>query len=190
MPNPNQETITATLWPATMRPWSKICAVLDCAREERIFDLIERSHLDKCCLYAGRLPYVVQRAAPHLVVLEREDRFTRQLLEDGWGNNWGTFFRTDASMLDVRRHLRTLFRVKDETGRILIFRWYDPRVLRAYLPTCLPDELRTFFGPIDRFYCEGAEPGSLMQFGFDGNDFLQRTHDLSTSDRSALRALE
>src|SRR4051812_8863957 len=73
MPNPNLESILQTLWPANMHPWSKICVVLDCARDERIFDRIERCHLDKCCLYAGRLPWVVQRAAPHLVVLERDD---------------------------------------------------------------------------------------------------------------------
>jgi hypothetical protein len=190
MPNPHHETIMTTLWPANMRPWSKICAVLDCARDERIYDLIERCHLDKCCLYAGRLPMVVQRAAPHLVVLDREDRFTRQLVEEGWGNNWGSFFRTEASMLDVRRHLRTLFRVKDETGRILIFRWYDPRVLRAYLPTCLPNELHTFFGPIERFYCEGEQSGSMMQFGFDGQDFLHRLYDLSSRDRALKQSLE
>jgi hypothetical protein len=190
MPNPHQDTIMSTLWPATMRPWSKICAVLDCARDERLFDLIERCPLDKCCLYAGRLPWVVQRAAPHLVVLDREERFTRQLIEEGWGNSWGSFFRTDASIPDVRKHLRTLFRVKDETGRILIFRWYDPRVLRAYLPTCLPGELHTFFGPIDRFYCEGEQPSNLLQFGFDGHDFIQRIHDFSASDRGLLRALE
>jgi hypothetical protein len=93
-------------------------------------------------------------------------------------------------MIEVRRHLRTLFRVKDETGRILIFRWYDPRVLRAYLPTCLPAELHTFFGPIERFYCEGEDPGSLLQFGFDGQDFIHRIHDLSAPDRTAARALD
>jgi hypothetical protein len=190
MPNPHLETVLRMLWPATMRPWSKICAVLDCARDERIFDRIERCHLDKCCLYAGRLPWAVQRAAPHLVVLDRDDRFTRQLLEEGWGDCWGSFFRTEASMLDVRKHLRTLFRVKDETGRVLIFRWYDPRVLRAYLPTCLPAELHTFFGPIERFYCEGEDPANLLQFGFDGSDFIQRVHDLSVPDRAALQPPE
>jgi hypothetical protein len=190
MPNQFQDAITATLFPPIMKPWSKVCAVLDCARDERIFDLIERFALDKSCLYAGRLPWAVQRAAPHLVVLDREDRFTRQLLEQGWGDSWGIFFRTDIPVLDVRKHLRTLFRVKDESGRILIFRWYDPRVLRAYLPTCLPAELRTFFGPIDRFYCEGQAPDTLLQFGFDGRDFLHRAHDLTAPDRSLLQSPE
>jgi hypothetical protein len=30
----------------------------------------------------------------------------------------------------------------------LLFRYYDPRVLRVYLPSCRPSELETVFGPV------------------------------------------
>jgi len=46
----------------------------------------------------------------------------------------------------------------------LIFRYYDPRVLRAYLPTCSPAELNTFFGPVTAFITEGENPGEILEF--------------------------
>ena len=53
------------------------------------------------------------------------------------------------------RHFRQFLRVRDEAGREFFFRFYDPRVLRVYLPTCNSEELRTFFGPVELFSMEG-----------------------------------
>jgi len=186
MSNPQQEDIRTALWPARAPRWSKICAVVDCARDERIFTAVEASRLDKCCLYAGRLPWVLVRAAPHLVVLEAEDRFTRLLIDEGWGNSWGVYFRTEVPMMEVRRHLRTFLRVKDERGRILIFRWYDPRVLRRYLPTCTAYELEAVFGPIERFYCESEDGGALFEYEMEDGRLRERVHELPA--RTAARA--
>ena len=160
------QRILDTLWPPSAPLWHKVCAVLDGARDPRIFGAVETCRLDKCCLYAGQIPWALQRVAPYLVVLELEDRFTRFLIEEGWGNSWGIFLRTEAGMLQVRRHLRTLLRVKDEAGRKFLFRWYDPRVLRVYLPTCLPGELESFFGPVESFALEGEDAGTLLDYGF------------------------
>ena len=185
MPNPYRDRILEALWPARTSPWSKLCVVLDCARDERIFAAVERSHLPKSCLYAGRIPWVLQRAAPHLVVLEQNDPFTRYVLEEGWGNAWGIYFRTDVPMVDVRHHLRKILRVQDEDGRKLIFRWYDPRVLRMYLPTCHTDELRTVFGPIEGFYCEAQESSMLLHYQFDEAKLISREVDLGSGQGSA-----
>lgn len=185
MPNPYRDRIFETLWPARAPRWSKICAVLDCARDEQIFTAVERCHLDKSCLYAGRIPWVLQRAAPHLVVLEPGDPFTQYLLDEGWGNSWGVFLRTELPMLEVRRHLRSLLRVRDESGKYFIFRWYDPRVLRVYLPTCLIAELRTVFGPVETFYCEGDLPSRIMEYSFDGMELTVRKHVVAGDEAMA-----
>jgi hypothetical protein len=39
----------------------------------------------------------------------------------------------------MARRRRRFLRVKDEDG--LVFRFYDPRVMRVYLPTCAAGEL-------------------------------------------------
>jgi hypothetical protein len=102
--------------------------------------------------------------APYLIQLEREDRFSRFLIETGWGRSWATFVRTETGIKQLRRHLREFLRVCDESGRRLIFRYYDPRVLRVYLPTCRPAELDTFFGPVSAFITEGEYPGEILEF--------------------------
>jgi hypothetical protein len=53
--------------------------------------------------------------------------------------------------------LRTLLRVRDEAGRTLLFRFYDPRVLRAYLPTCTATEWQSVFGPVHQLICSADE---------------------------------
>jgi len=173
------------LWPGRTPQWSKLCAVLDGARDDRIFPAVERSRVDKCCLYAGRIPWILQRAAPHLVVLDPADPLTNFLLDDGWGKSWGIYFRTEAPMMQVRRHLRTLLRVKDESGRILIFRWYDPRVFRRYLPTCNSTELATVFGPIQTFYCEAEDPSRLLQFRRSGDHLEHLSRTLGSNSNNA-----
>jgi hypothetical protein len=178
MPNPHFHAILDRLWPPGFRRWVKVCAVLDAARDERIFPAVEASMLDKSCLYAGRLPMAVQEVAPYLVVLEREDKLTEFLLEEGWGQSWGIYLRTEIPLPTLRRHFRGLLKVKDQQGRHLIFRWYDPRVLRVFLPTCLPDELRTVFGPVENFYMEGQDPSTLLEYRSESGMLRESITDL------------
>ena len=63
----------------------------------------------------------------------------------------------------MRKHRRFLL-VKAEDGEELYFRSYDPRVLRVFVPTCTPEEARTFFGPIRAFLVEANEPETLLTF--------------------------
>jgi hypothetical protein len=151
---------------------------LDCARDERIYYALRNSRLDYLCLYSGPLPRELEVTAPYLVEVAPTSTFTPTLIEMGWGNSWGVFLRIKDS-LNLRHHLRGFLRVRDESGRILIFRYYDPRVLRAYLPTCRPDELRTVFGPIASYLVEGEDDTRLIEFEFDGKRLLERQIDLT-----------
>ena len=165
---PSRETLTSLLWspgsPSSLKTW----AILDCARDERIFATINPSYQEKCCLFAGELSPELRKNAPHLVELDATDRLTRYLLDHGWGNAWGVFVRSSVSMETLRRHFKTFLRVTDTRGRRLLFRFFDPRVLRVYLPTCLPAELKTMFGPVDAFLLEGEETNQLIEFRLSG----------------------
>jgi hypothetical protein len=158
------EPILDSLWPANLPTRVSVCAMIDAARDRRIYDRVYQCSLEKSCLFAGTLPPEVEVAAPYLVRLERDDLFTRYLIEHGWGRSWGTFLRADRSFEQIRRHLRQILRVRDDSGRILLFRYYDPRVLRVYLPTCNREELATVFGDLDAFLMEDVSPDTLLQF--------------------------
>ncbi|MGH9668443.1 MAG: DUF4123 domain-containing protein, partial [Bryobacteraceae bacterium] len=166
------EAIERVLWPRGSG--RDVWAILDGARDRRIsFDLLN-SYQTYTCLYSGDLAPDLERTAPYLVQLECDDRYTRNLLRNAWGKNWGVFLKSDASINQLRRHLRTFLVVRGPTGKRLVFRYYDPRVLRVYLPTCVQDELRTVFGPIASFWTESPGAGSLLQFEFDRRNLSQR----------------
>lgn len=148
--------------------------LLDAAREPGIPSLIRRSHLDHRCLLRGRLPPVLAAVAPYLVSLSPRPAFTRTVLERGWGESWGIFVRSQAILPELARHFRQLLLVQNELGRELFFRFYDPRVLRPYLPTCTPAELRTVFGPVDVFALEGGEEDTLLELSLVRGKLVQR----------------
>jgi len=77
-------------------------------------------------------------------------------------------------MEELRRHFRGFLRVRDEAGRRLIFRYYDPRVLRPYLSTCWPKELDTVFGPVDCYLTEGEDAREVMEFRRQGDLLVSR----------------
>src|SRR5690349_4435064 len=112
MAAPPIESILDALWPPGRSSRRSIFVILDSARDERIYGIVDGTRLQKECLYSGDLPWQMQMTAPYLVQLERDDRFTRNILTNGWGNSWGCFLRSDTSIKLLRRHLRQFLRVR------------------------------------------------------------------------------
>ena len=166
------------LWPRgfTRDVWM----IVDAARDTRIYPMLIASYMEYSCLYSGRLAPAVERVAPYLVQLEFENSYTRRLLENAWGNSWGIILKCDSSVQKLRRHLRQFLMVRDPRGQQVLFRYYDPRVLRVYLPTCLEDELQSMFGPIDCFWVEGTASENILELRLDGGKLVQRTLSLAT----------
>jgi hypothetical protein len=163
------DELQARLWPHGDRPEDdQVHAIVDGARDPRIFELLLRTGLEYTCLFAGRLGPALRAAAPYLVHLAPNVNFTREFFAQGWGNSWGvlTVAPADVTLPLLRRHLRSLLRVQDDAGRRLLFRFYDPRVLRVYLPTCTRDETRRVFGPIHAFVIESGGPGSPARWHY------------------------
>lgn len=167
------DRLIETLWPTGAQSGYSTWAILDSARDERIYPALRLSRLEYISLYSGKLPDALQRAAPYLVELAAGYSFTRPLLDMGWGNSWGVFLRIKDAR-NLRHHLRGFLRVQDEAGRTLVFRYYDPRVLRVYLPTCQKGELATVFGPISSFLVESEGGEGLIEFSFDGQRLRER----------------
>jgi hypothetical protein len=178
MANPYVSNIKERLWPRGSG--REVWMIVDGARDRRIFGALLDSYLTYECLYHGDIAPELEVVAPYLVQLEYDDRYSQQLIERAWGNSWGIFLKSGASITTLRRHLRRLLSVRGPKGEILLFRYYDPRVLRVYLPTCRPDELETVFGPIDRFWLEDDSPETILEFRVD-RDKLLRTEFPATA---------
>jgi hypothetical protein len=133
--------------------------ILDGAQNET---LVGALHADGAppwrCLFTGELEPDMAVVAPYLVQLEFSSAFTRRLLAEGWGQNWGVFVTSETALPALWRHLRAQVTVYGPNLDPLFFRFYDPRVLRSYLPTCSPKQLADFFGPVDFFIAEDEAP--------------------------------
>lgn len=159
----DRQAILQALWPQGDRSRLGVWAILDCARDPKIYLALLESGLEFRCLYSGALPRALEMVAPHLVELSPTSRLTARWLAEGWGRAWGVLLKIDDPS-NLRHHLRKFLKVRSDTGQRLLFRYYDPRVLRAYLPTCSREELQQLFGPINSFLTEGVAADALLEF--------------------------
>ena len=141
-----------------------VYVILDGASAEGLVRQLYQLAPEWNCLYSGDLAPDMAEVAPYLVRLEPDHPFTDWVLEKGWGEHWGIFALTDADIRPLRRHCRTFTMVRDPDGKILYFRYYDPRVFRVYLPVCNAQEMEAVFGPIGAYVFEDEDPRILLRF--------------------------
>lgn len=155
-----------------------VYAVLDGASVPGLLTKLHTIKEEWACLYRGELAPDLANVAPYLVKLREKSEFTDWLLDEGWGRHWGIFAATPVGLEALRRHFRHFLRVKDPAGKVLYFRYYDPRVLRVYLPTCRRDEIKIIYGPVLRYLTEDARAGSAFVFPHDPVKIKPKTVDL------------
>jgi hypothetical protein len=145
-----------------------VYAILDGASAPNLVKSLYEHEPEYCCLYRGELQADMATVAPYLIRLEPESNFAELVLGEGWGAHWGSFLVTPATLRTLRDHFRAFHTVELPDQRTVLFRYYDPRVLRNFLPVCNAAELATFFGPVQQFLVEGETPESGIKFSLAG----------------------
>jgi hypothetical protein len=160
-------------------------AVVDAAKDYRLA-VASRDLLGEPLrpLFANA-PGHMDRVGPYLARIQGTGRYREYLTlwANRMGDNAGIFLATCAWPQATLSHLRTIFKVYDEAGAMFYFRYYDPRVIRAYLPTCTARECRTFFGPIRSIFVEGEEPATMHHYRSGQAAVHLETEALADSDR-------
>jgi len=159
--------LCSELWPDTGDADHEVYWLLDGARDPVILPLLQRSGLPTDCLYSGPLTPRLKAAAPWLVRLAAGSPASQALLEAGWGKAWGILLVVPAalSMDQVRRHCKKFLRIRTEDHRVLLFRFYDPRVLSVFLPGCDQAQYRALLGPMNRLLVEQQGGEAWRVFG-------------------------
>lgn len=165
----------------TLSDDERLWGVLDGASIEAFPAMIERHRIPAICLLPGELSPEMAEVAPYLVPLDTFPAFLDEALAEGWGRHGGIFVHSAADQRALRQHFRSLMTVYDPEGRPLFFRFYDPRVLRVYLPTCNASELETFFGPVRRYWLEDEAAERLRRYDLEEGGLIARTVELSKS---------
>jgi len=173
--NEFQDAVTRALWQGQ----GSFYAILDAAREPIIYSRLAESDNRKVCLFIGDQAREMATVSPYLVELDKNDTFTQWILEKGWGKSWGIFVESEATFIKLRNSLRTFLKVADEDGKTFFFRYYDPRVLRAFLPTCDAKQVEAMFSAVARYYSEGEYGDTLIQYSVGDNKLVEEVTNLT-----------
>ncbi len=148
-------------------------AVIDGASCEELLERLDEFSPRHYCLYTGELDPDVEEVAPYVVELLPAHPFTEWLLSNGEGQPWGIYARSPVGLRAMRKHFRTFMLVKSPEGRTIYFRYYDPRVLNAYLPTTNEKERGMVFGPVST-YLAALDTGEFACYEQDGPKLVRQ----------------
>jgi hypothetical protein len=111
-------------------------------------------------LYQGTAEEGLEAIAPYLVPVDVAlfDWILEALLPEPWG----IFARSECDLATLQSHFCNLLTAESPDGERWYFRYYDPRVMERYLPTCTDAELVDLFGPVSELAiidpcCEGLK---------------------------------
>ncbi len=139
-------------------------AVLDMARDPAMFPLLLSSGAQYTCLYTGPSATKLENVAPYLVQLPPRCELLQKIVEEGWGNSWGIFLTSSQAPQTVWHELRrSLMVTLETTQKFVYFRFYDPRVLRTFLPLADAQQRQEFFGTISSFLMEDEDAGAVLR---------------------------
>jgi len=144
----------------TERP---LFCLLDPGAHAMIPPLLDHAPEFKESLYDGAADSMLAKFAPYVVQLGPDSALLHALVEKGWGQGWACFFTTEAPLEELSRHFRKFFMVQLEGGKEVYFRFYDPRVLRGFLPAGSAEELAAFFGPVAEWLLEAKNSAMMLK---------------------------
>lgn len=113
-------------------------------------------------LYQGTAQQELWEIAPYLMYLDVPtlDWIISTLVEEPWG----ILVQSKSDLGSLRRHFRHFLFVAAPTGEQWYFRFYDPRVLRVFLPTCRAEQLILLDSPVSSLgILEGAGTAMLWR---------------------------
>ena len=148
-----------------------IYTILDSARDDKIYPELSGYNIEGVCLYPGQQAIDMAEVAPYLIKIQYETPFTEWILSEAFGKSWGIFIESESDLETLKKHFRQFLKVYNEEGKSVLFRYYDPRVLRVYLPTCNDKELEIIYGPVFCYYIED-ENGIIVNYPKDRDDYV------------------
>jgi hypothetical protein len=112
-------------------------------------------------LYRGWAERDYWAIAPYL--FEVDEPLLDWIIENLWDAPWGFLCITpsELTLSQVRKHFRRFLQVKGPDGNDMMFRFFDPRVLRALLSGGSTQTAGEFFGLATEYWVEGEEAAFL-----------------------------
>ena len=138
--------------------------LFDAARADESLPIAQELNPEYKCLYLVKPYDELLTVAPYLFSITPKTPFWEWYSVQGWNQNWGVLLFSNSLFEHVVTHFRRFLMVKNEDDQQLYFRFYDPRVLKIFLPTCDEKQIIEFFGPIYSYIVEGETKEEAIRF--------------------------
>ncbi len=157
-------------------------AFVDAARDLGLVQIIEYFlKYETDILFQGENAEFTAHVSPHLFPVPKDSEFL-DLWSERRGTSAGILMVSDVETEDLLDHLQNIFHVTDENDDEYLFRYYDPRVIRPYLPTCSNDQLKAFFGPVRAFLVESEKPDEILVYTLETGTLSVENFSLTPFD--------
>ena len=125
-------------------------ALLDATAFEHLGATLKHAELDYISLFSNDDAVLLENEAPYLVALTRQTSAQwKPILRYAQRKNAGIALAAKSDLQTLRRHWKKWLSVTlPEQEKPVLFRFYDPRVLFAFIATLSPAEGAAFFGPV------------------------------------------
>lgn len=132
----------------------KLYAVLDATGYPNLLASLGASGLWFESLFSGEDAIMLSGEAPYIVSLDPANpQAVRDLLQAADNHHAGFVAQSDAGLDDLRRHFAGHLHVIINEGRdMALFRFYDTRVLLAFLGTLSATDAAAFWGPVSQAF--------------------------------------
>jgi Domain of unknown function (DUF4123) len=158
------KTVAGFLWDLADNKMGNLYAIVDSAKNEEVFKYLLTDNVTYRSLFEGKMDIKLFGVSGFLIECKKDSKLFNWLTTEAWGTSCSIFFISKAPFDEVFSHFQKFIRVYLEDDDVVYFRYYDPRVLRIYLPTCNSKEISTFFGEIKSFFVESENTEALTEF--------------------------
>ena len=135
--------------------------IVDSARNDEVFRFLITGDAQYRSLFEGTMDVQSYGVSGFLVECKSESPLFQWMTSEAWGDHCCIYFISEASFDELFEHFQQFNRVYLEDDEVVLFRYYDPRVLRKYLPTCDDEEIDIFFGEVKIYFAESKDPGIM-----------------------------
>jgi hypothetical protein len=151
--------------------------VIDCAAADWLYPAV-LAEVEYRPLFAGALDPDLAPATPHLVRLAEGSALLARIgSSEGRASFCGVLCTSDLTLWDLRSWMRRKLQAMLPDGRVMLFRFYDPRVLPAWLGAQSQAELSGWFGPVSDWWV--PQPGQTLHLRHEAGALVVRSQGVA-----------
>ena len=160
----HQVSVAGFLLARAEKEGSNLFGIVDSARNDEVFRYLVTGDVQYKSLFEDTMDVQSYGVSGFLVECKKESQLFKWMTTEAWGDSCCIFFTSKDELDELLVHFQKFNRVYLEGDDVVLFRYYDPRVLRTYLPTCNREEIESFFGEVKSFFAESEDPETMFSF--------------------------